>query len=1186
MVVEGLISKINNTIQYTADFYEAIIKLAKNNANCIILLRNNKPFGVLTIYDVLELLYNKANVNIQVSSVADLDFIKIPKDSSAEYIYKQTLSFECDYFIVVDEKEEFYGYIEREKFLSSRLADKIKTTKLLSEVCEKKIPRINLPYSFEKLLYRMYVEKHNAFFVENEDKIEGIITVNDIVRYVDKIDSQGNIVKLFEQDFLFTSKDDNIQDIIELMRHENKDFIHFVCQPSNEHSILSFSDLVLSLRAPNEILFESKIKANHALIDKLNFSLVEAVKIGNDFVVSWLNVFAKKTLNLKLNAKIKTILPQDMIENILRAVEKREVIGQEMVEIRGKMRKVNMSYTEIADTTMLKILIEELEEKEGLVGKEDSHFKATKQKSLYNDIFYQKSIGIAYMSIGGTILDVNPYIEKLLGYSKDEMKGLNYYDDIVYKEDRDNAKKSKANLLKKYIPDSVALRRYIRKDGSLVWVLLSTNVLYDTQGEVKYLMSFLQDYTKYYEARENLVQQKEILSTIFDTVEDFVFYKDADLKYVSCNQAMLDFLDMEQKDIIGKTNYDIFSKEQAEKLLDNDRKTIQKREKFTFRQSVRRDNKEMIVETNLKPHFGKEGNFLGIIGIVHNLTFSVKYEERQRLMQNLFKYTDEGIVITNRENIVATINPAFTKITGYNEDDIVGKKPSLLASGKHDAFFYKDMWKSIQETGSWRGEVWNKTKKGLIYPQLLTISAIRDEDGKIVNFVGIFSDITEFKESQAKLEFLAHHDPLTKLPNRTSFEMTLENAIKRANRDKFKVGILFFDLDNFKEINDTYGHSLGDNVLVQVAKRVRKILRESDVVSRIGGDEFVVLLEGFYLKSDLDEIINKIFHIFHSPFIVEDKIFNISSSLGVAVYPEDGLDKETLIKNADVAMYQAKKMGKNNFRYYTSDLTNALFEKVETLADIRRAIKNEEFTLFYQPQFDLATDTVVGAEALARWEHPIKGLIFPDSFITLAEESQFIIQIGRQLFKKACKDIRRWQDMGLNLDNFKLAINISAVQVLQDNLLDMVQDVSKEIGIDTKFIELELTETSIMRDPDGAIELFNNLKKLGITLSIDDFGTGYSSLSYLKRFAIDKIKIDRSFIMDIPYDKDDIAITKAVIALSSSMGLEVIAEGIEDKAQKLFLLEEGCGKGQGYFYSKPIHVKDFEELFLKKKTIH
>jgi len=487
------------------------------------------------------------------------------------------------------------------------------------------------------------------------------------------------------------------------------------------------------------------------------------------------------------------------------------------------------------------------------------------------------------------------------------------------------------------------------------------------------------------------------------------------------------------------------------------------------------------------------------------------------------------------------------------------------------------MWKKIDKTGSWQGEIWNKRKDGELYPELLTISKIVDEDQNVINYIGVFSDISLMKHTQEKLEYIAHHDPLTMLPNRLLLEARLEHSIEWAKQENFKIAVLFLDLDHFKEINDAFGHSMGDEVLIKVARRLKGLLKEKDTIARIGGDEFIIMVEHCDDLISLEKTIQNILNLFEKPIRAKDHSFKLTCSIGVSLYPNDGQDMETLIKNADAAMYQAKESGRNMYTFYTSEITHTLFEKMLMENELRRAIKSGEFILHYQPQVDMRNKKVVGVEALARWDHPGMGIIMPDKFIPLAESSRLIVPIGRSLLYQACKQAKKWVDTRKCQKGWRMAVNISAVQMVHDDLFSVIIEATKKAKLDPSYLELELTETYIMDNPKESRKLMQKLKTLGLTLAIDDFGIGYSSLSYLKQFPIDRIKIDRSFVRDIPEDNDDMAITKAILALGKSLGLEVIAEGVENEVQKSFLIEQGCYFAQGYLYSPPDEAKEIEK---------
>lgn len=560
---------------------------------------------------------------------------------------------------------------------------------------------------------------------------------------------------------------------------------------------------------------------------------------------------------------------------------------------------------------------------------------------------------------------------------------------------------------------------------------------------------------------------------------------------------------------------------------------------------------------------------------VEDITVEKALKEKLGQSAAVVHNTAEGIIITDIDSRIISVNPAFTEITGYSEDEVIGQTPRILKSNKHDRVFYADMWKQVMQTGCWQGELWDRKKDGAVFPSWTTISAVINDDTEVTHYVGVFSDISSLKQSEDKLDFLAYHDPLTGLPNRLLMSDRLEHALRIAERKKKMLGVLFLDLDRFKNINDSLGHSVGDRLLEQVAVRLQEAVRQEDTVARLGGDEFVVLIEGVNHASDVIGLANKLLSSFTDSFSLNGHTLYVTPSIGVSVYPQDGSDPETLIRNADTAMYRAKEMGKNNCYLYSSKLTEQAMERLTLESALRNAIHRDEFELNYQPQVELTSNRLLGVEAMIRWNHPELGQILPDRFIPVAEESGLIIEIGMWVLKTACEQMQAWQQQGLALS--VIAVNVSGIQFQRGDIVNTVASILSASGLPPQYLELEITESIILKRPEFAIDALHKLTQLGVSISIDDFGTGYSSLSQLKHLPVDKLKIDQSFVQDIPHDKDDEAIACAIIALGQSMNLKVIAEGIETVAQREFLISQGCNEGQGYLYSCPVPAARIEK---------
>ena len=574
--------------------------------------------------------------------------------------------------------------------------------------------------------------------------------------------------------------------------------------------------------------------------------------------------------------------------------------------------------------------------------------------------------------------------------------------------------------------------------------------------------------------------------------------------------------------------------------------------------------------------FAPTGEPIQLIGTLQDVTAQVKANEKLSLYASVVENTAEAVIITNKNGDIMAVNKAFTEITGFTEAEALGQNPRIIKSNRHDAAFYNKLWQNINDTGLWQGEIWNRRKGGEAFPAWSTISAVKDEAGEVRDYVSVFSDISAIKQSQEKLDFLAYHDPLTNLPNRLLFGDRLDHALQRAHREQQQLAILFLDLDRFKNINDSLGHPVGDQLLQSVAQRISGALREEDTLARLGGDEFIILVEDVHGAQDVALLAQKLMQLFRSPIQVAGHELQPTLSLGISLFPRDGKESAVLIRNADAAMYRAKEEGRNGYQFYTEELTTAVFERLTLETALRNALRNNEFVLHYQPQYALGDGRLTGAEALIRWQHPQMGLVSPDKFIPLAEDCGLIVAIGDWVLQTACAQLQQWRDAGLSLD--RMSVNVSGRQFQQAQIVSVVESALQKIQDRSHSLELEITESMIMQESEQTITLLNDLKSLGVSIAIDDFGTGYSSLSYLKKLPVDKLKVDRSFVRDIPQDANDEAITRAVIALAQSLQLTVIAEGIETKEQLSFLQSLNCCEGQGYLYSRPLSAEAFGRL--------
>ncbi|MCZ4305025.1 EAL domain-containing protein [Zoogloeaceae bacterium G21618-S1] len=663
-------------------------------------------------------------------------------------------------------------------------------------------------------------------------------------------------------------------------------------------------------------------------------------------------------------------------------------------------------------------------------------------------------------------------------------------------------------------------------------------------------------------------EQRALLEALIDASDDMIFFKDRDSRFRLINRAAAHVLGHPPEDILGRDDGDFFSAEEADAFHAADQRVLSSGLTQRIEERVRQaDGHYERYETLKSPVTLPDGTVLGLLGVARRLSEERQTSDRLRLAAQFFNNAAEGITITSPDGVIEMVNPAFTRITGYSAEEALGQTPKLLHSGRHSDAFYQRMWDSLAQNGRWQGEIWNRRKSGEIYPEWLDISPVRNDQDQLIHYLGIFSDISAAKTSEAQLEHMAQHDALTDLPNRSLLNDRIATAIRRASRDRRTVAIMFLDLDHFKDINDSYGHETGDTVLKHVAMRLHECVRDEDTVARLGGDEFVVLMEDIEDAEQADQAAERILASLIPPIGQNGQEFFIGASIGVSLYPRDGDSVEALLRNADTAMYQAKQLGRNNAQRYCAAQTETTRQRVKLENGLRHAINNEALDVWFQPQVDLHSGELIGFEALCRWTDPEHGPIPPSIFIPLAENNGMIVPLGALVLRKSCAQIRRWREAGFIPP--RVAINVSGRQLRRLDFLGDLCGILEEERCRPEWIEIEVTESDILKDAEPAIATLHGIREMGISLSLDDFGTGFSSLSYLKRLPINTLKIDRSFIDGLPNDTNDRAIVQAILAMGRSLGIQVLAEGVETPAQVAALRLMGCSTAQGYHFGRP-----------------
>ena len=751
----------------------------------------------------------------------------------------------------------------------------------------------------------------------------------------------------------------------------------------------------------------------------------------------------------------------------------------------------------------------------------------------------------------------------------------------VHPDDRD--------LVNRVYRESVEQRRpydYVHRllmpDGRVKYVNERSETYYNEHGVAVRSMGTVQDITEAYLARQALEDREEQVRLLLESTAEAIYGTDSHGICTFVNAACVRILGYDDaSELVGKTIHGMihhhypdgraYPREEcrAYKACLQDTPIHVDNEVFWCK-----DGTAIPVEYWAHP-IRQRGTVMGTVVTFFDVSERRETEKRLRQSAAVFDNAVEGIIITDAKANILAVNQAFTQITGYGESEVLGLNPRLLQSGRHDKAFYAAMWEQLDRTGHWQGEIWNRRKNGEIFAELLSVNAVRDSEGGLVNYVSVFSDITRLKQFESELERRAHYDALTDLPNRLLLNSRLEHALEHGRRHGHKLGILFMDLDRFKNINDTLGHPMGDALLQGFAQRLTERIRGDDTVARLGGDEFVVLLENLSHPEQAALVAQDILELMQSPFRLGDQEVFIGTSIGISTYPDDGVTPETLIKHADTALYQAKEQGRGTYRFYTEQLTQSANARLAVETRLRHALQKKEFALNYQPIYD-SQGRIVAVEALVRWHHPEDGIIPPDHFIPIAEETGLIVPLGEWILETACHQAAAWHAAGHS--QLSVAVNLSARQFQQANLVERLGTILARNRLVPSALELEITESAMLTRGKQSAELMDALKSLGVSLSIDDFGTGYSSLAYLKRLPVDKLKIDRSFVRDIPADTSDMEISATVIAMAKNLGLQVLAEGVETQAQLDFLRGKGCDYYQGYYYCRPLPADAISDL--------
>jgi diguanylate cyclase (GGDEF)-like protein/PAS domain S-box-containing protein len=774
---------------------------------------------------------------------------------------------------------------------------------------------------------------------------------------------------------------------------------------------------------------------------------------------------------------------------------------------------------------------------------------------------------IMFLDPEGTILFYNrshPMLE-----SEADLLGQTLFDHLS-EHDAELFNKAFEKVLASSQPDQIEIHHRNRDAEESVFETRIYPVI--ENDKVIAVITDTRNITKQYMQQDSLERSHALLHTVIDNLPVIIWaIDDKGIITLSVGKG-LEALGYEDGQVVGESIFDVYKNhpdiiDDAEKALNGE----------AVQATVR--IRQHTYQVTYNPVLNNSGEVSSVIGVANDITRLEQVETQLQIISAALETSTDVVMITRADGTVEYVNPAFEATTGYSQNEVIGHNPRLLKSGKQDQTFYQGMWDTLLKGENFSDVFINIRKDGSTYYEEKTITPVRTHNREITHFISTGKDISDRMRTQERLDYMAHHDALTKLPNRTLFLDRLRQAMARAHWHNRVIAVIFMNLDNFKNINDSYGEDVGDTLLVQLTQRLSSSVRIGDTIARFGGDEFAILLDDVAAEKDVSQLAKKILDTFAKPFSIRQHEILLTASVGVSIFPSDGDDSETLLRNAGVAMYRAKHLGKNNYQFFSNEMSARAFERLTLENSLRHALKRGEFYLDYQPQIDSRTQKVTAVEALLRWQHPDYGVVSPTDFVPILEESGLIVTVGDWVLRTACEQAVEWHQQGY--ESLRMCVNLSSRQFNNPDFIQSFHSIISETGIEPERLELELTETLLMRNASKTVSALNTLSHVGVQIAVDDFGTGYSSLNYLRRFPIATLKIDRSFVQDVIEDSDDAAIATAIIVMAQSLNLNVVAEGVETEEQLEFLTSRHCYEIQGNFYSGPLNVSGVSSLLAK-----
>ncbi len=1194
------------TVTPDAPLADVLASMESLRISCVIAADANKlPLGIFTEQDAIRLMAERKVVTqLRMADVMSKPPLTAPADLDFRDAYQLISAKGFRHLVVIDEHGKLVGVVSEADFLNHMGMEYLVELKTVSNAMTRELITLKEDATLADAVDLMNKHRISCVIITRDRHPLGILSERDTVALARTVTdpTQVRITRVMKSPVLSVEANLPLQQAMKQMESghirrlvviEGDLLVGLVTRhdivKSMQGRYLEFLHETLERQRNDLKNVQQQLELNrqkmlyHSLMEQVNDAVIVSQEADgrivdcNDQACRSLGYTREELLRLTI-FDIATTIAAGEVWQSEREIFRRE--GERTIETQHRRRDGSLYPVEIN----ARLVIKDNKKFIVAVARDLTERKHTEARlRLQNTALNSTANAIVITDKEAVIQWANPAFSKMTGYALDEAVGKRPKDLVSSGiQPREFYEALWNTILSGQSWSGEVVNK--RKDGSLYTEEMTITPVYAENQVITHFIAVKQDISERKASEIKLAQSEITYRGIINSISEAVYVLNDQCEFIDVNRGAEIMYGYTRDELIGLTPAFVGApgKNDIVATMESVRQAFAGiPQQFEF-WGKRKNGSIFPKSVNLV-----NGEYFGqavVIAVARDITTPKEAEEHLREAAAVMQSTHEGVMIADASANLIAVNAAFTSITGYSAEEVIGKNPRLLSSGRQSKAFYEAMWTALIRNGYWQGEMWNRRKSGEIYPQLLTISTIYNDKRQPVRYIGLFVDITQLKENQAQLEFMAHHDPLTKLPNRALAESRLEQELEQAHRHDLRLSVLFIDLDRFKQVNDSFGHLVGDELLCAVANKLRERLREGDTLGRLGGDEFILIASPLQEKQDAAIIARDFINALSEPFQLSNgvEVF-IGGSIGISLFPDNGTSVSELTKNADAAMYLAKENGRNQFSFYTPELNAGARDKLEMENDLRRAVLHHELTLHYQPKVDIRDGHIYSAEALARWQKPDGNWVPPDQFIPLAERSGVILTIGNWVIEQACEQIRKWKEQGL--PDVCIAVNVSARQFRSGHLDKLVRTALERFNVDPHCLELELTETMLMHDTERAIDTMQKLKKIGVKISLDDFGTGYSNFAYLRRFPIDSLKIDQSFVQGLTDRPEDAMIVDAIISLAQRMSLRVIGEGVETRAQLDYLRDNKCDELQGFYFSQALPPREFALLLSNGKQM-